>query len=191
MLLFQKRFPWRILSASIARYSLVLKEPDQTRTRHLHCNNAASANRIDFYARVNSNHLHLQVWQNYLLSSKRTLSADSFIDESAYEDVADETLDVLAEKLEVFLDQLEDKSYDIVFNNGVITLSLGENGTYVINKQTPNRQIWLSSPISGPKRYDYINGEWVYKHDGQPLNDLLKLELERTFKVSLDLPRQS
>lgn len=116
MLLFQKRFPWRILSASIARYSLVLKEPDQTRTRHLHCNNAASASRIDFYARVNSNHLHLQVWQNYLLSSKRTLSADSFIDESAYEDVADETLDVLAEKLEVFLDQLEDKSYDIVFN---------------------------------------------------------------------------
>jgi frataxin-like iron-binding protein CyaY len=23
---------------------------------------------------------------------------------------------------------------------------LGDHGTYVINKQTPNRQIWLSSP---------------------------------------------
>ena len=30
-------------------------------------------------------------------------------------------------------------------------------GTYVINKQTPNKQIWLSSPISGPKRYDLSN----------------------------------
>uniref|UniRef100_A0A914RUA2 Frataxin n=1 Tax=Parascaris equorum TaxID=6256 RepID=A0A914RUA2_PAREQ len=36
---------------------------------------------------------------------------------------------------------------------GVITAKVGrDKGTYVINKQTPNRQIWLSSPISGPKR---------------------------------------
>lgn len=42
--------------------------------------------------------------------------------------------------------------------------------------------------FSGPKRYDYIDGEWVYKHDGQSLHKLLKLELEKTFKVLLDLP---
>ena len=28
-----------------------------------------------------------------------------------------------------------------------IVFSSGDGGTYVINKQTPNRQIWLSSPI--------------------------------------------
>jgi hypothetical protein len=33
--------------------------------------------------------------------------------------------------------------------SGVLTLSLGDRGTYVINKQPPNKQIWLSSP----KRY--------------------------------------
>jgi len=32
--------------------------------------------------------------------------------------------------------------------SGVLTLKLGEHGTYVINKQPPNKQIWLSSPIS-------------------------------------------
>ena len=31
--------------------------------------------------------------------------------------------------------------------NGVVTLKLGEHGTYVLNKQPPNRQIWLSSPV--------------------------------------------
>lgn len=31
---------------------------------------------------------------------------------------------------------------------GVLTLKLGDKGTYVINKQPPNKQIWLSSPIS-------------------------------------------
>ena len=44
---------------------------------------------------------------------------------------------------------------------GVPTVRLGELGTYVINKQTPNRQIWMSSPISGPVRYDWAPGGWV------------------------------
>lgn len=39
---------------------------------------------------------------------------------------------------------------------GVLTANTGKAGTYVINKQTPNKQIWLSSPISGPKRLKKI-----------------------------------
>ena len=30
--------------------------------------------------------------------------------------------------------------------SGVLTVKVGDHGTYVINKQTPNKQIWLSSP---------------------------------------------
>lgn len=39
---------------------------------------------------------------------------------------------------------------------GVLEVSLPPSGTYVINKQPPNKQIWLSSPVSGPKRYDFV-----------------------------------
>lgn len=35
----------------------------------------------------------------------------------------------------------------LIFQNEVLTLKLGSLGTYVINKQTPNRQIWMSSPV--------------------------------------------
>ncbi len=62
--------------------------------------------------------------------------------------------------------------------------------TYVLNKQPPNRQIWLSSPISGPKRYDWVMlgesmhhkegtgvGEWVYLRDNSTLVDLLRKEI--------------
>lgn len=35
----------------------------------------------------------------------------------------------------------------------MLSLVLPPNGTYVINKQPPNKQIWLSSPVSGPDRY--------------------------------------
>lgn len=47
----------------------------------------------------------------------------------------------------------------------------------MINKQTPNKQIWLSSPTSGPKRYDFIENTWIYKHDGVSMFELLNKEL--------------
>ena len=72
----------------------------------------------------------------------------------------------------------------------MLTLKFPPAGTYVINKQPPNKQIWLSSPISGPKRYDYAvwsedqdskegtgDGSWVYLRDGSTLSDLLETEL--------------
>lgn len=71
---------------------------------------------------------------------------------------------------------------------GVLTLYLGNNrGTYVINKQTPNKQIWLSSPVSGPKRYDYDMSErkWIYSHDGVNLDDLLNTELNNMYNTNV------
>jgi frataxin len=72
----------------------------------------------------------------------------------------------------------------------VLTITCPPNGTYVINKQPPNKQIWLSSPISGPKRYDYVlagegqnekegggTGEWIYLRDGTNMTELLSKEL--------------
>lgn len=48
----------------------------------------------------------------------------------------------LAEQLDI--DEFEDS----MISDGVLTLKLKGNKIYVINKQTPNKQIWLSSPFS-------------------------------------------
>jgi frataxin len=37
---------------------------------------------------------------------------------------------------------------DVVSSDGVVTIKFSGNKVYVINKQSPNRQIWLSSPFS-------------------------------------------
>ena len=65
----------------------------------------------------------------------------------------------------------------------------------MLNKQPPNKQIWLSSPVSGPKRYDWVvreegddsdggekgkekgRGEWVYLRDGSTLSGLFEEEV--------------
>ncbi|KAI9581765.1 hypothetical protein GQX74_010082 [Glossina fuscipes] len=69
-------------------------------------------------------------------------------------------------------------------SDGVLTVNLGpKHGVYVINRQTPNRQIWLSLPFSGPKRYEFVGpktgekGEWLYRHDDETLHDSLQQEL--------------
>ncbi|POW15902.1 hypothetical protein PSTT_01820 [Puccinia striiformis] len=60
------------------------------------------------------------------------------------------------------------RKLDIPSSVGVMNFSMGDHGTYVINKQPPNKQIWLSSPFSGPKRFDYdrIRKIWFYNRVG-------------------------
>lgn len=70
-----------------------------------------------------------------------------------------------------------------------MTIKIPGSGTYIVNKQPPNKQIWLSSPVSGPKRYDWVilsegqdqkqdtaSGDWVYLRDGSTLSELLLKE---------------
>ncbi|CAB1322364.1 unnamed protein product [Coregonus sp. 'balchen'] len=71
---------------------------------------------------------------------------ESEISEAAYEKLADETLDALADYFE---DLMDGPLAGPEFDSGVLTVKVGgDHGTYVINKQTPNKQIWLSSPTS-------------------------------------------
>lgn len=41
---------------------------------------------------------------------------------------------------------------------------------------------------SGPKRYDYENGEWVYQRDKSSMKALLEKELSRVFAQDISLP---
>ncbi|XP_017296362.1 frataxin, mitochondrial isoform X1 [Kryptolebias marmoratus] len=109
--------------------------------------------------------------------------------EAAYEKLADETLDALAEHFEDLADEdFTGADYDVVFSSGVLTVKVGgAYGTFVINKQMPNRQIWLSSPTSGPKRYDWTGERWVYAHDGVSLHQLLSTEFSTIFNENIDL----
>ncbi|XP_006644808.1 frataxin, mitochondrial [Oryza brachyantha] len=103
----------------------------------------------------------------------------SILPEDEFHKLADETIHDLLEKLEEYGDSLQMDGFDIDYGNQVLTLRLGELGTYVVNKQTPNRQIWLSSPASGPSRFDWdasTNG-WIYRRTGANLVQLLEKEI--------------
>ncbi|XP_042303687.1 frataxin, mitochondrial, partial [Sceloporus undulatus] len=139
---------------------------------------------LDSFLMVKAKHIQLICGK-----SSEIVTDERSLDETTYEKLAEETLESLMD----FFDDLADKpftpeDYDVSFGSGVLTVKLGGNmGTYVINKQTPNKQIWLSSPTSGPKRYDWTGGKWVYSHDGISLHELLAKELSVALKTKLDL----
>jgi frataxin len=113
-----------------------------------------------------------------------------------YHTLADQWIDDALTKLEELQDSRAD--IEVEYAAGVLSLSYGTVGTYVINKQPPNKQIWLSSPVSGPSRYDYVvfgdsqnekegtgRGAWMNMRDKRLLDDLLGEELGINFKVAI------
>ncbi|RKP39812.1 hypothetical protein BJ085DRAFT_19878, partial [Dimargaris cristalligena] len=113
----------------------------------------------------------------------------SALTESDYHDVSTHTMESLLDYLEEFGESTSLPGFDVEYSSGVLTLELGEHGTYVINKQPPNKQIWLSSPLSGPKRFDYdtTEGKWFYSRDQTTLDGLLNQELSAVFNQAITI----
>ena len=85
------------------------------------------------------------------------------MDESNFLIIADDALQSLHNQLE---EELADH-IDAELDSGVLTLKLETGQEYVINRHLPNRQIWMSSPLSGGIHFNYLeeSGRWVSARD--------------------------
>lgn len=112
--------------------------------------------------------------------SWRTLSTHEA--EQAYHKVADETLHAAADDLESFADDHHHLAVDVEYAAGVLELGV-HDGThrFVLNKQAPNRQLWLSSPLRGPLRYDFdgASAAWLNNRDSHSLLASLAADIEQ------------
>ena len=115
--------------------------------------------------------------------------------ELVFHAAAEETLERLQEALDDWGDAHEAlaEEYDVAYESGVLTLKLGaEKGTFVLNKQAPNQQIWLSSPVSGPARFNLNRaaGGWIYGRNGATLESVLERELSELCGTPIVIPRK-
>jgi frataxin len=133
---------------------------------------------------------------------------------SQYHNVADDTLHSIQDAVEDLIEDNfdtdtnngdDDALPEVNYASGVLTLSLPPHGTWVINKQTPNHQLWWSSPLSGPRRYEYVEERerWVYtrvieegdgkesapvaENDEDTLGSILTQEIKELYGWDLDL----
>jgi len=104
-------------------------------------------------------------------------------DESRFASAADQLLNLMADTID---DVLGD-DIDAELQGGILTLSLESGGQYVINKHAPNRQIWMSSPVSGATHYDFADGHWQSTRDPSArLPQVLAAELKAKFGADIE-----
>ena len=90
----------------------------------------------------------------------------SQLTEREYLRVVEHYLEDLQDKLDEVMEDNSGVVEDVSLHQSVLQLEMADSKIYVINKQTPNLQIWLSSPFSGPQRFDYQEGEWLNTRNG-------------------------
>ena len=97
------------------------------------------------------------------------------MDQPSFETLAERTLELLMSRIE---ERLQDR-LEIDLAGAVLTIELDDGRTYVINSHVPNRQIWLSSPISGATHfaYDAPSATWRSTRGDATLKALLAAEL--------------
>ncbi|KAF9136228.1 Mitochondrial chaperone Frataxin [Mortierella sp. 14UC] len=132
----------------------------------------------------------LRTYTSMKPSSSEPTYTVSDLSEDDYHTVSDASMDRMVEYFEDLGDEHEIPGYDVEYQSGVMTLKLGDKGTYVVNKQPPNKQLWLSSPTSGPKRYDFDaeHKVWFYGRDHHSLKFLLDTEITKAIGIEIDVP---
>ncbi len=107
------------------------------------------------------------------------------MDEAAFETLAARTLEALASAIEDAGGDLE-----VELQGGVLTIELADGRQFVVNRHAANRQIWLSSPVSGAGHYapDRATGRWRDTRNGGDLSARLAEELTALTGTSVALP---
>ena len=115
--------------------------------------------------------------------------------QSHYFQAVNETIDGIAHQIEDLYDDgafmiEKNTDVDVTHSEGVLTITVGKD-VFIISRQTPSRQLWLSSAISGPWHYtfDHINRDWICTKGDLSFYDRLDTEFSQTFKVDIKLDR--
>ena len=99
-------------------------------------------------------------------------------DDEIFETIAEKTLNMLLDRID---DALGD-AFDVDLNGGILNIELENGAQYVINKNAPNYEIWMSSPLSGASHY-YLDDDqktWVDTRSGEKFFEKLAQELSQS-----------
>lgn len=97
--------------------------------------------------------------------------------ESDFSQEFENLINLIAEAIE---NQDIEELIDVDINGGILTIT-NDNGVYVINKQSAVKEVWLSSPISGPYHFAKEAQQWKARN-GTELLSVLTKELQVEIK---------
>jgi frataxin len=107
------------------------------------------------------------------------------LDESGFETLADTVLESLYDQL----DEAVGDVADVDLEEGILKVSLDAGGEFIINKHAPNRQIWVSSPVSGALHFDRgpSGVGWIGTRGQEDLYEVLSNDISAKAGVEVTL----
>jgi frataxin len=85
-----------------------------------------------------------------------------------------------------YLNQLTEKIEDTYWavaeceqSDGVVKIQTEGKGIFIINRNIPRQELWLSSPFSGGAHFVFVDGQWVNTRTHEPFEPLLFSELDQ------------
>ncbi|KAF7697591.1 Frataxin [Cucumispora dikerogammari] len=77
-----------------------------------------------------------------------------------------------------FLSKLKSESSSPILSSSVLEYTT-PHGTYLINKQAPKKEIWVSSPITGPSKFCLKTNNLFYSEKGDEIIEFIKNEVQK------------
>lgn len=97
------------------------------------------------------------------------------MDETSFIRLVTEYLDQLLEKVEASYWQV----VDCELTTGILNIHTDKQGTFIINRNIPRQELWLSSPFSGGAHFAYIDNLWLNTRTKEPFETVLFAELDK------------
>ena len=91
-------------------------------------------------------------------------------------------INIITDYLDQLLERIEASYWqwvDCEINAGVLNIHTAKNGIFIINRNVPRRELWLSSPFSGGAHFSYVTGVWLNTRTKEPFEPLLFKELDQ------------
>ena len=103
------------------------------------------------------------------------------MEDSVYEKIAKKTLEYLVEQIE---ESDRNNIFDCDNDGEVVTIEESRENSYIINKHSAAKEIWMISPVSGPHHFQLEEGEWI-DNDGETISGVLNDELGK-YGIQID-----
>lgn len=91
-------------------------------------------------------------------------------------------INIVGEYLEQLLERIESHYWEVAdceLTSEVLHINTEHNGVFIINRNVPKQELWLSSPISGGAHFAYLNGDWINTRTKEQFETLLFKELDQ------------
>lgn len=88
----------------------------------------------------------------------------------------------ITEYLEQLAEKIEETYWNVAeceLSEGVLKVQTEGRGVFIINRNIPRQELWLSSPFSGGAHFVYVEGKWLNTRTNEPFEPLLFSELDQ------------